>query len=69
MLDMYSMSEDMRELIQKCWHEEPNERPNFSAAKKILERMNRYSIITLIYFHCTYRKYIFTVIDPLNFHL
>ena len=41
LLDTYTLGEDMSNLMQKCWLEDPVERPNFTYAKKTIEKMNR----------------------------
>lgn len=50
-LDPITLGEDMCSLIQKCWMEDPVERPTFTYAKKTIERLNRYCSKTVYCLH------------------
>ncbi|CAK8674541.1 unnamed protein product [Clavelina lepadiformis] len=41
MVDNSVLSEDVCSLMQKCWHEDPAERPDFTDTRKIIERFNK----------------------------
>ncbi|XP_078493550.1 atrial natriuretic peptide receptor 1-like [Ciona intestinalis] len=39
--DTSTLTEDLCSLMQRCWDEDPNERPDFNQTKKIIEKFNK----------------------------
>nr|CAB3264428.1 atrial natriuretic peptide receptor 1-like [Phallusia mammillata] len=41
LIDYSALGEDVCGLMQRCWQEDPNERPDFTQVKKIVEKFNK----------------------------
>lgn len=35
-------SNEIGQLMKRCWHEDPNERPDFTDIRQVMRRINKY---------------------------
>jgi len=49
--------------MQRCWHEDPNERPDFGQIKKVVEKFNKYAL------YCQFSSMLHVKSNPLHLYI